>query len=462
MLETESFRDHIPTVSADGKSRQWMYPKLIKGKLYQYRNMVSWLLLGLLFSGPFIRLNGEQLILFNVLERKFVFFGVIFLPQDFYLFVLAMLTFMVFIVLFTVVFGRVFCGWACPQTIFMEMVFRKIERWIEGTPEQQRKLNAAPLSIEKALKKGGKFIIFVLISFFIANIFLAYLTGTENLLQIMAEPISQHTAGFIAIWIFTAVFYLVFANLRELVCTVICPYGRLQGVLLDKESLLVAYDYVRGEPRGKKGSSLEKLGDCVDCGLCVQVCPTGIDIRNGTQLECINCTVCIDACDMVMHKLDREERLIGFNSEMHISQNQKFKITKRIYGYAAVLLVLLSVLSVLIFRRTAIETTVLRAVGTLYQLRDDGTVSNLYNAELVNKTSQTMAYELKSANPKVRIEFISKPEELKKGEAAKITFFVFYPQKEIKKYKTDISFEIISGNKLVDEVETTFIAPPNQ
>ena len=440
-----------------------MYPQIIKGKLYHYRDMVSYGLLILLFSSPFIKINGEQMILLNVMERKFVFFGVIFWPQDFYLFVLALLTFMVFIVMFTAIFGRVWCGWACPQTIFMEMVFRKIENWIEGDWIHQQKLNQAPLSFEKIAKKTAKHSIFILISFLISNIFLAYIIGSDELIKIMTEPLGQHLTGFISILIFTMVFYIVFSYLRELVCTVICPYGRLQGVLLDNQSIIVAYDYERGEPRGKINKSEEQhLGDCIDCKVCVHVCPTGIDIRNGTQLECINCTACIDACDMVMEKIHRPTRLIGFMSEDQIKTKSPFKLSQKVYAYSVVLLILFSVLSFMMISRSDIETTVLRAGGTLYQLRDNGTVSNLYNAELVNKTTKLVKFEMRPMQPDTKIQFIRKEDEIQKGSSVKVTFFVFRPQKSVDKYKSEIGIEIWSEGKLIDKIKTNFIAPPNE
>ena len=380
--------------------------------------MFSWTLLALLFAGPFIKVNGEQLILFNILERKFVFFGVVFWPQDFYLFVIATLIFLVFIVLFTAIFGRVWCGWACPQTIFMEMVFRKVEVLIEGDAAKQRKLDASPLTAEKVFKKGLKHSIFLFISFFIANTFLAYIISTSSLIEIIRQPVGQHLSGFIAISIFALLFYAVFAYLREIVCTVICPYGRLQGVLLDKQSMVVGYDYQRGEPRAKVKRGEEHLhGDCVDCNLCVQVCPTGIDIRQGTQLECINCTACIDACDMVMLKLNRPERLIGFKSEEEITTGKPFKLGKRIYAYSGILLVMCMIFAILLFRRTDVETTLLRAGGTLYQLRENGTVSNLYNAEIINKTNHRIKIELRPEDPNTRIQYIQRPGKLEKEGA---------------------------------------------
>lgn len=446
----------------EDKGRKWIYPRIVKGKLYQYRSFVSYFLLTLLFAAPFIRLNGEQLILLNVIERKFVFFGVIFWPQDFYLFVLALLTFIVFIVLFTVVFGRVFCGWACPQTIFLEMVFRKIENWIEGDFIKQKKLNEGPFTTEKILKKTAKHTLFIAISFFIANIFLAYIIGTKTLLQIISEPPAQHLSGFIPIWLFTGVFYFVFSYLREIVCTVICPYGRLQGVLLDNQSMIVAYDYERGEPRGKRiKNEVQAIGDCIDCKMCVQVCPTGIDIRNGTQMECVNCTACIDACDMVMEKINRPLRLIGFKSEEEIKTRKPFKLSKRVYGYAAVLLIMVGALTGLLITRSDVETTILRAGGTLYQLRDDKTVSNLYNAELVNKTNRLVAFEIKPDDPKVKIQYIQQASKVAGGESVKVMFFIIVPQNAIKKYKSELGFKLVSGNKVIDQFKTTFMAPPN-
>ncbi|MEQ7801443.1 cytochrome c oxidase accessory protein CcoG [Pedobacter sp. ASV1-7] len=457
------FRNQISTLTDDGKSRKWIYPRVIKGKLYKYRSAISYFFLTLLFASPFIKLNGEQLILLNVLERKFVFFGVIFWPQDFYLFVLALLTFIVFIVLFTVVFGRVFCGWACPQTIFLEMVFRKIEIWIEGDHFKRKKLDEGPLTGTKIFKKTLKHGIYLCISFLIANTFLAYLIGSNQLLKIITEPVSQHLSGFISICLFTFVFYLVFSKMRELVCTVACPYGRLQGVLLDNQSIIVAYDYERGEPRAKRNKSEENLsGDCIDCKLCVDVCPTGIDIRNGTQMECVNCTACIDACDMVMEKINRPTRLIGFKSEDEIKNKKEFHLNRRIYAYSAVLVILISVLSYLLIIRSDVKTTILRAGGTLFQLRDkEHAVSNLYNAELINKTNNNIKFEIVPDHPGAKIQYIQKQDSIAYGGVAKLTFFVILPQSDIKTYKSVIKFKLIANDKIADRFETTFIGPPN-
>jgi cytochrome c oxidase accessory protein FixG len=442
--------------------RAFIYPKKPQGSLYTKRKWLSYVLLLLLFACPFVKLNGEQLVLLNFLERKFVFFGLIFTPQDFYLFALAMLIFILFIVSFTVLLGRLWCGWACPQTIFMEMVFRRIEYWIEGDANQQRKLDAQPWNAEKIAKKGFKHFLFLTISFCIANTFLAYIIGSDTLYQIISQPISQHAVGFTAIWVFTFVFYGVFSYVREVVCTVICPYGRLQGVLLDNKSLVVAYDDTRGEPRGhlQRNTVQQTKGDCIDCGLCVQVCPTGIDIRKGTQLECVNCTACIDACDVVMLKINKPQKLIGFYSQEYISDRKPFKVGARAYGYSLALLALMVIFSSLIYKREDVQTTVLRASGTLYQKRADGSIANLYNAELINKTNKDIKFLLRSKNQSDKIEFIQADTVLPKEGSAHLTFFLIKQAKNINDFKTEVDFEVATEGRVISTASTSFFSQP--
>ncbi len=442
--------------------REFIYPKKPAGNLYTYRKWFSYVLLICLFSFPFVKLGGEQLVLLNFLERKFVFFGLIFTPQDFYLFALAMLIFIIFIVSFTVIFGRLWCGWACPQTIFMEMVFRRIEYWIEGDAIHQKKLDQLPWTREKILKKGSKHFLFLLISFGIANTFLAYLIGSDVLYRIMTEPIGKHVSGFISIWLFTFVFYGVFAYVREVVCTVICPYGRLQGVLLDNQSLIVAYNEQRGEPRSflQKNNADPTKGDCIDCGLCVQVCPTGIDIRNGTQLECVNCTACIDSCNEVMVKINKAPNLIGFFTQDFIKSKKPFRLGLKAYGYTAVLFLVMLVFSSLIYKRQDVETTVLRASGTMYQLGNDGTVSNLYNAELINKTNRSIKFTFRSQDETDSIKFIQLPEILPKEGSTHITFFLIKKQNGIKQFKSEVSFEVVANGKVISTASTSFFSQP--
>jgi len=459
----ESFRDSIGTIAEDGK-RNWLFPQKPKGNLYNKRTIASIVYLVLFFSIPFIKINGDPLVLLNIVERKFIIFGIVFFPQDLFLFAIAMLTFMVFIVLFTAIFGRLFCGWACPQTIFMEMVFRKIEYWIDGDANAQRKLKAAPWSREKIFKRASKHFIFFAISFLIANFFLAYIIGMDELIKIAVEPISQHTGGFIAIMSFTGAFFFVYSWFREQVCLVVCPYGRLQGVLLDKNSIVVAYDYVRGDPRGKhkKGQEESSLGDCIDCGLCVRVCPTGIDIRNGTQLECVNCTACIDACDGIMDQVKKPRGLIRYDSENGIAIGQKLKITTRMIGYSLVLVALVTGLGFGIGSRSSSEVTILRAPGQLFQEVGTDSISNLYNFKIVNKSRSELPVSIVIENLPASIKSIGSGINnitLKRDGMAEGTFFVVIHRKDLEGRKNKVIFNVLSDKKVLETYSTTFLAP---
>lgn len=479
--EEDIYRDQIATVDSSGK-RIWIYPKKPKGRFYDYRKYVSYFLLIVLFGLPFIKMNGKPFVLLNVPETEFILFGVYFAPQDFHLFVIAMLIFMIFIALFTVIYGRLFCGWVCPQTIFMEMVFRRIEYWIEGDANAQRRLAKAPWTTSKYIKKVGKQLIFILISAFIAHTFLSYIIGLEEVTKIVTEPINEHWKGFIAMVVFTGMFYGVFSVLREQVCTTICPYGRLQGVLLDENSLAVAYDFERGEPRGKlsrarkdkktpdasaglnigsEGVKLEVVkGDCVDCGLCVKVCPTGIDIRNGTQLECINCTACMDACDEVMVKVKRPEGLIRIDSYNGIIEKKNSLWNSRVAAYSLVLVALLGLESFLFINRSNVETLFLRTPGMLFQDNDDGYISNLYNYQLINKTDTETVVTFKCDDiPGIIFETIGQPPKTLKNQVTEGAVFIKIPKDKVKNRKTELTILVYSGEELIDESETTFLGP---
>lgn len=457
----ESFRDRVSTIDKEGH-RKWIFPQKPKGKFYNARTIVSIFLLAFLFGAPFIKLNGQPLLLFNVLERKFIIFGLTFWPQDFFLFGLAMLTFIVFIVLFTVVFGRVFCGWVCPQTIFMEMVFRKIEYFIEGDAGQQRTLSKAPWTTQKIFKKTTKHLIFFGIAFLIGNTFLAYVVGIEKLFEIITQPPAANLAGFIAVLAFSGVFYFIFAFFREQACVVVCPYGRLQGVLLDKDSIVVAYDFVRGEPREKMKKEQERTsGDCVDCGLCVRVCPTGIDIRNGTQLECVNCTACIDACNDIMEKVNLPKNLIRYDSHNGISNKQKFKLTPRIIAYSTVLVLLIAILGFSLGSRADVEATILRTPGMLYQEVEGNKISNLYNIEVVNKTVKSIPIRLVLQQPEGTIKMVGNDLVAPEQGMAKGAFFIEISKDKLTGRKTKALVLVYSGEKLIDEIETNFSGPIN-
>jgi cytochrome c oxidase accessory protein FixG len=460
----EAYRDSIATVDSQGK-RIWVYPKKPSGRFHNYRVIATIIFLTLFFVGPFVKINGQPLLMINVFERKFVLFGQLFLPQDSVIFSVGLITFFVFIIVFTVVYGRFWCGFACPQTVFMEMVFRKIEYWIEGDRKQQIALNKAPWTTEKILKKGGKRLVFLLISILIAHTTMAYLIGIEATKEIITQSPAKHMAGFIGLVAFTGIFYYVFTVLREQVCTSICPYGRLQGVLMGRNTINIIYDWVRGEPRGRLNkhetstASLAPKGDCIDCKLCVQVCPTGIDIRNGSQLECVNCTACIDACDDVMIKINKPTGLIKYGSVESIEKRIPFKLSFRAYAYSVVLLLLVGVEAFLLLSRSPIETTVMRVPGQMYQEQANNKISNLYNAQIVNKSNESMEVTLKVEDNEGSIRLIDGKKTIKvpKEGKADVVFFLEMNKVAIKKIKTNLEIEVWQGKNKLETIKTTFL-----
>ena len=460
IIETEAFRDRIATVDESVK-RKWIYAYQPKGKFYNIRTVLSVFYFLIFFGLPFIEIDGRPLFQFNIPEAKFIIFGKIFWPQDFFIFGLTMVTFVFFIVLFTAAFGRLFCGWACPQTNFMEMMFRRVEYWVLGDAPAQRQLKNAAWTGKKIFKVGLKHVLFFLLSFIIANFFLAYIIGIKELEKIIREPVTEHVAGFASIIVFSGVFYGVYAFFREQACTVVCPYGRLQSVLLDKNSMIVAYDYKRGESRGnfKKQAELN-LGDCIDCHQCVKVCPTGIDIRNGVQMECVGCTACIDACNHIMDSIDKPRGLIRYASENSIAKGEPLRYTTRMKLYTGLCFLLLAVLSVILLTRKDVDATVIRTAGMLYQERGADSISNLYNIRMVNKTTQDLNIEIRLVDAQGRIQMAGNPiiKMAKEAQAAG-TFFVVLPKENIKQRKTMIRLAIFENGKEIAITKTNFLGP---
>jgi len=465
-LPDEAFRDTIGTID-EGGNRKFIFPKKPSGKFYDYRKIVSYVLLAILIANPFIKVNGNQFMMFNVLERRFNIFGFPFWPQDFYLFVISMLVGVVFVILFTVVFGRIFCGWICPQTIFLEMVFRRIEYWIDGDRGAQSRLARQEWNAEKIRKRLIKWTIFFLISFGIANVFLAYLVGSDALFLMIEEGPVKQSSNFIALLIFTSVFYFVFVWFREQVCIIACPYGRLQGVLLDNKSINVAYDFVRGEKEEGRAKFNKKedraatgKGDCIDCHQCVHVCPMGIDIRNGTQLECTNCTACIDECDTIMETVGLPKGLIRYASEDEIAKKEPFKFTARMKGYTAVLFILLSVFVGMLFLRTNVEAIILRLPGQLFQHKGDK-ISNVYTYKIVNKTMKDyndIHFEL--IDQEGEITNVGKEHfKIQKEGISQGTLFIEINEVLLESDKTKVKIGVYNGKELLETTTTNFLGP---
>jgi cytochrome c oxidase accessory protein FixG len=470
-LETpknEIFRDSIATVTEEGK-RSWIFPKKPSGKFYDQRKLVSYFLLAFLIVAPFVKINGHQFLMFNVLERRFNIFGFPFWPQDFHLFVVSMLIGVIFITLFTVGFGRIFCGWICPQTIFMEMVFRRIEFWIDGDRGKQIRLSKQKWNADKIKKRLLKWFIFLIISFLIANVFLAYLISGDKLIRYVIDGPSEHINTLIPLIIFTAVFYFVFAWFREQVCIIACPYGRLQGVLLDTKSIVVAYDHKRGEGENgrkkfRKNEDRQAIGhgDCIDCFQCVHVCPTGIDIRNGTQLECVNCTACIDECDHIMDKVGLPTGLIRYASEANIENKEKFKLTARMKGYIAVLVILTGVLAGMLTLRNDVEARVLRLPGQLYEHKGDNVISNVFTYKLINKTTgeiNNVRFKLRGYKGLIKLVSASDVFTVPVEGIAEGTLFIEIAKSELSGDKNKLMIEVYSGDILIETTTVNFLGP---
>ena len=467
VIETDpdDYRDHIPTADQRGK-RRWVYPRKPSGTFYRYRTFVSWILLLVLFFGPFVRIGGNPLLMMNIVERKFSVFGILFWPQDFFLFALLMLIVFIAIALFTAVFGRIWCGWLCPQTVLMEMVFRKIEYWIDGDAGRQRILHAAPWTADKITRRVLKYAIFFGLSFVISNLLLAYIIGSDAWLALLADSPVLHPRGFTAMVLFSLLFFGIFARFREQACTFVCPYGRFQAVLLDDNSIVVAYDHKRGENRGRwnkkktgEARSAEGLGDCIDCKMCVQVCPTGIDIRNGTQMECVNCTACIDACDSVMGKLQLPAGLIRYASFNNIERGERLRFTPRIAVYGVILCALTVLLAVLLVGRAPVDVSLLRAPGTLFQEQPRGDISNLYLLKVLNKTSRDIPVDLRLESHDGAIEIAGHSLVAEARGLADSSVVVAIPPDQLPQRRTPIRVGVYAEGEKLKTVKTVFLAP---
>jgi cytochrome c oxidase accessory protein FixG len=378
----------LPTLNNDG-TRRWVRPKLFKGQHHKRRLIVAWSLIVLFVGLPFVRIGGQPVILLDVPGRKFVLFGATFLPTDGVLLMLLMLSIFVSIFLLTSLLGRVWCGWGCPQTVYMEFVFRPIERWLEGSRGQQLKLDRDGANGRRVIK----LFIYAILSVFVGNVFLAYFVGTDRLARWVTQSPFEHPVPFLIVAATSGLVFFDFAYFREQMCTIICPYARLQSVLLDKSSLIVGYDARRGEPRGKGKSA---GGDCIDCKACVVACPTGIDIREGLQLECIACTQCIDACDSVMRKIDKPPGLIRYATEGFFKTGEKSRLFRpRVLVYPIMLCVLVGALIVVGQARTGgAEITVLRGIGAPF-VEQGQQIRNQLRIKIRNRFEDERAFALR-------------------------------------------------------------------
>lgn len=387
----------LPTLNADG-SRRWIRPRLSPGRFLNARRVVGWLLIVFFVAAPWVKLGGRPLFLLDIPERRFIVFAAEFRPTDTFFLMLLLLAIFLGIFWLTALVGRVWCGWGCPQTVYMELVFRPIERLFEGGPNQQLAQDKRGWFTPRRL---AKYAVFALISVGLANVFLAYFAGAETVLGWMTRPPWEHPVGFSVVALTSLLMFFDFAYFRDQMCTVACPYARLQSVLLDAHSLIVGYDAGRGEPRGKKKDREEgrALGDCIDCGACVQTCPTGIDIREGLQLECVGCAQCIDACDAIMDKLERPRGLIRYTSKAELAGKPRRVLRPRVVVYPLALAVVGALFLVQVGARTQADVWVLRQEGAPFTLLDDGSVSTPVRLKIENRAREPRTYRIELRDP---------------------------------------------------------------
>ena len=386
-------RDSVTTIREDG-SRPYLYPADARGKFATARRWSALGLIAFYLSLPWIQIGGYPAVFIDVADRRFHLFGLTLAAQDMWLmfFVITGLGFSLFFI--TALLGRVWCGWACPQTVFLDHVYRRIERWIDGDAVQRRKLAAAPLSLNKIARRAVKHALYLVVSAVITHLFLAYFVSLPEVWSMMHAAPAEHWSAFGFILISTGILYFNFAWFREQLCIVICPYGRLQSALIDDNTMVIGYDATRGEPRGKVGTP--NAGSCIDCSRCVQVCPAGIDIRQGLQLECIGCTACIDACDEVMTRLDRPTGLIRYDSQNAFTGKRTRWFRPRIALYGVLLLAGACVATWALSTVRPANLGVTRITGAPYFV-DTTFVRNQYLVRLVNKRNHPVAFDVRIA-----------------------------------------------------------------
>lgn len=454
----------LPTMNADG-SRNWLRPRLTKGPYYWKRLAVAWALIIIFVAIPHIRMAGKPLIFLDIMTRQFTFFGVTFLATDVLLLFLFVLGTFLSIFLFTALFGRVWCGWGCPQTVYLEFVFRPIEQWLEGSPKQQRKLDKEGPNGKRILK----YFIFLLIAFILGNTFLAYFVGTDRLFAWMQRSPFEHPSAFLVMAGVTGAVYFDFAFFREQTCLVACPYGRFQSALLDKDSLIVAYDVNRGEPRARgkqrktaKPKNAEDWGDCIQCNACVVTCPTGIDIRDGLQMECINCTQCIDACDAIMDKVKKPRGLIRYTSQNELENKSSSLLRARTILYPSLILAVFAALASIITFRGDTEVSILRSGNAPFSVLEGNIISGRARIRIANRTHKKRVYHIGLKAPK-GVRMIAPLNPVKVGDALtkSSTVFVLAPAKLFKKGGLPIQFVITEKGGSFKSIEKHTLLGPD-
>jgi cytochrome c oxidase accessory protein FixG len=447
----------------DAGARKWVYADLITGRFARARNVVYSVLIVFYVLAPWIMIGGHPLLRFDIPGRRYSIFGGVFVATDLYLLALFLLFGVMAMFFFSALLGRLWCGWACPQTVYLEGVFRRIERWIEGTPLQRRKLDSGPHDDGYRAKKLIKHLLFIGISVMLSFSFTAYFVGPQTSFKMLSTFGAGHMAAFITALVLTAAVYWNFSWFREQFCTFLCPYARIQSVMLDDHSLIVGYDPIRGEPRGMmRPDSPTDKGDCIDCKRCVQVCPTGIDIRDGLQMECVSCTACIDACDAVMERIGKPRGLIRYDSLAGLARKPKRVVRARVVLYTGVMVVLLTVLTTRLIGRETLSLTIARSAGMPYLKQEDDRVRNMFILHVTNSSPETETVMI-SVKGQDHVELLvpGQPLTIRSGERASVEAFVLIPEESIESAETPITLQLndIRSQTILSEAKTIFLGP---
>ena len=468
----ESPDEVLSTLKKDGR-RRWLYPVLSKGVWLNRRRILGWILIAVYMLLPVVHFAGKPLVLLDLVTREFTILGVTLYANDTLVLMLFVLAAFTGILLLTAVLGRAWCGWACPQTVYLEFVYRAIERLVEGKANKRARLDDGSGGEIHTLKKGIKFTLYLLVSVVLAHTFAAYFAGWERLLTWMSEPPAEHWGYFVLAFGLTGLILFDFAYFREQMCTIACPYARLQAGLLDQDSLIVSYDVGRGETRGrrtKKVLNLERdgeaklnLGDCIDCGACVRTCPTGIDIRQGLQMECVSCTQCVDACDEIMHRVHKPLGLIRYTSLNRLEGTKSPVVRTRTVIYAVIFVVLLGAFALALAGLEPVDMNIARATGAPFNQLPDGRVANRVRLRLHNRTASEHTFEIVPERDDFEIRVVGQPKiVVKAGELIHLDAWVVTPADLYipkGRYATSFTIDAVDPNIPSQDLEFNLLGP---